>query len=275
MTQKYVNIKAALNFIPSVIRNDESDGILLSYIFQGYRINVLNDSIVYDYRLCLTEIKNHTAKLPTGALQVASVLYSKEKPDNTSDPEIDKWFITTNTNFADYEDHRILIYQALTYTSFQKYAQPLKYIGSNPELLTFNCINLYCDECTSKFSIDKSMCCVTTDQKDGWLVVMYKTTVTDSDDNLLIPDDADLLNGLGFYAEAMYWRNTSAAGEGSAEQKFDRRYYQASKALTSYTSKHKLRNINPDSFAHFIFNRFGMQKLPAISGKYRQKWRRL
>lgn len=271
MQYKYVNIRAVLNFIPEAIREEESETNLLMWAFQGFRENT-GKTWKYNYKTCLVPVANHKASLPNGVVKVAYVGFSLSKPGCLDTDKDLGYTVDTFHNKTDDNDYRVIIQQQLIPNCPEILGVPLRYVGQNPEVLTKKCMNLYCRDCSIGFSISKTMESITIDTShSGWLCIVYKTLTRDDDNNIIIPDDPDLLRAMSYFAQAQHWLNRDARKEQGAFQRYQSMLYQASNKFGEANGKAALRAFNPENLQSFIFDRFLLTKHPIATGEGRNR----
>jgi hypothetical protein len=258
---KYISINSILNYIPQSIQEEVSATQLKSWGYQLFKMSNLNWK--YEILAEIIEVKNHTAKLPDEALGLHFVGYA------VSEEAIDSIITLKQTNLLDDTDRRLIIaQQQLLENDIYQYFRPIRYIGSNK---SFHHLSI-CDECTIGFSVDKKLNCITLDLKEGFLLILYKTLVKDNG-NILIPDDPTLLQSLAYYAQAQYWLDKAARGDRNAANMHTQMLSYATELFRKAKSLELFRNYSPTAHESMIEDRFLHQKLPVISGMYRNNKR--
>ena len=244
---KYISLKAVIPYLPRYIKEEESESQLLSWALLGYRQNITVPAWKDDFRVCLATVTNNRAKLPFGINKIISIGYSKNKPCKENDTT-QQWFDSMIDN--DF----VLLSQDIAYQNLKRNLQTLRYVGQNPELLTFGCANLF-SKCNINFSVDKQLKYVTLDEPEGYLVIVYSSSVTE-DGDYLIPDDADLLQALAYYVEARHWHDRAARKEESTEGMFQQRLLMADNKFREFRNKQVLRKFNADGYKQQLLDRF-------------------
>ena len=270
MQHKFISLKAVLNYIPDSIRREESDAQLLSWAFQGFRRNIKNGNLLYDFKTCLIPIVNHKAKLPKGVLKLATVLYTAEKPKACDDEDDPTYLLDRFYNKADEDDIRYIVQQHLMLANLDHLSnyKMLSYQGQNPEMLLKSCGALYCKDCSTGFHITKSMSHIIIDECEGWLCVTYKAMV-EINGELAIPDSVNLLTAMGLYAEAEHWRNRRGGKEANADNYYKDALLFSSTAFREFKNDNLFSSFNADRYNALLNRRFIIGDHPTISGKGR------
>lgn len=253
---KYTQFDAILNFIPKSVKADEDALQLKSYAAQAYKMFKL--PFQQDLKTVLIEVKDHKAFLPNDVLKIWTVFYTE---DIISD--------AVNTLLQDYGDSRLVVYQEIFFSSthFRSMRQ-LHYKGQNRQLLIDE--SLYCNSCKIGWSVDKNLSCLTIDLPDGEIALIYASPVRDESDNMLIPDDPKLLEGLAQYALSKYWLNKAYEGNDQArlaKQFADDAAFKAESLLSNFRGEHLLRSIDIEKHRQLIFGR------NKINYSYDRNWR--
>lgn len=258
---KYVSIDAVLNYIPSAVQDEVPATQLKSWAYQLFKISNLD----WKYNIVgeLLEIENHVAKLPNDLLGILFIGYAQ------TEDAVENLIRLHQTNLLDNTDRRLIIaQQQLLQNDILQYLVPLKYIGSNK---AFHHLS-FCDTCTIGFSVDKVMNCITLDIKQGLIFILYKTIVK-SDGEILIPDDPTLMQALSYYAQSQYWLDKASRGDQYANRMHLQTLGYATELFKKAKSLEMLRNYSVDAHESLIRDRFLYQKLPSVSGMYRNNRR--
>lgn len=253
---KFVKIDAVLNHIANVVKDDEDTLQLISWANDQYRNYEL--PIRYDLQYALIDVINHKAKLPDDVHRIIDILYSPSYPDTN-----------IQTVLKDFGDYRLIIAQEIFFGSpYWATFRPIKYKGQNRAALIDE--DIYCKDknCEIGFSVDASLSCLTIDLIDGEIMIEYFTTVKDENNNILIPNDTDLLKGLAAYAESQYWKNKAYAHEERAYQFYMDNLSISNTLLNKFRGKMLLRNINVKDQNEFVFKR----NKPNYTNNNRQKY---
>lgn len=244
---KYINLKAVLTQVPKYLKEEESEGQLLSWALSGYRENITLSTWKDDYKVCISKITDNKAKLPFGINKIASVGYSTTQPVEENDTTTTWIDSVINNDF-------VTLSQAIAYANITKRLTTLRYVGQNPELLTHGCVNLFSD-CVIHFAVDKQLKYITLDEKDGYLVIVYTSSVT-SDGDYMIPNDATLLRALSMFIQARHWESRAGRKEEGAENLFISRLTMADNLFRQYKNRVVLDRFNPDVYKFQILDRF-------------------
>lgn len=244
---RYINIKAVFNFIPDYLYEEEDETQLLSWILQGYRHNIRTDSWTDDYGVCIAKIVNNKASIPSGIKKIVEVGYSVDIP---ADDNIDtKTFLTPQVG-----DTFILLSEAIAYQDIKSHLSVMRYVGQNPELFANECINLFCTSLIN-FSVNKQLTQITCDESDGYITLVYSKLATDNGD-YIIPDNANLMQALSYYCEAMHWRNRRGRKEENANNMFIENIKLANSEFTEFYASEMFKNFDPDTYRGRILGQF-------------------
>lgn len=251
---KFVPIDAILNYIPETIKEEESHQQLKSWAFQSY--SLLNFEFRWEYNYAIIPFENHKACLPTDALRIAYVGFSRFDYQDTINP----YFTSNYPNGLDENDKRLIIYQQVWQDkSMIEMYRPLRYVGSSPDLLTNDCVNLVCKDCYINFSFDKMLKNVTIDEAEGYLLVIYGTNAK-TEDGLIIPNDSNLLQGLAYYAQAQHWLNRASRHEANGFNMVSQLLELSKNLITRFKASHMLKKINSNHVKDNTFRLFEFQK---------------
>ncbi len=258
---KYVPINSILNYIPSAVQDEVSAVQLKSWAYQLFKISNLD----WKYNIVgeFLEIENHVAKLPTDLLGIYYIGYAQ------NEDAVENIIRLNQTNLLDSTDRRLIIaQQQLLDNQIYEYLVPLKYIGSNKD---FHHLSM-CDSCTIGFSVDKLLTCLTLDITEGLVFILYKTLVK-NENEILIPDDPTLMQAMSYYAQSQYWLDKASRGDQYANRMHLQTLGYATELFKKAKSLEMLRNYSVESHETLIKDRFLHQKLPAVSGMYRNNRR--
>ena len=264
---KYIPIEAILNYIPEAVKEEESSKQLLSWAHQAFRSSHLEWR--YDYKVVISEVINHKACVPPDANRIAYVSYSIVDFSEDLLPYI----VVDYPNGLDDSDKRFVLYQKTILQSELLYSfYPMKYVGQSPALLTKDCLNLYCKDCSIGFSVSKDMSFIQLDQKEGFALIVYSSEIKDENGNIMIPDDVDLIQGCAYFAQAQYWLNKASRHEATAMSMFEKFMQLSQQLMTKAKGKYILRNVNTDINKQITFGRKNIMHL--TSANNRNKWTR-
>lgn len=260
----YIKIDAILNYIPNVIKDSIDHVQLMSWAFDALRMTSLNWK--YNYYVCLSEVKDHKAILPQGIRGISFALFTYHKPDEEF---VSQYFVQDFNTTSN--DCRLILTQEILYDNrFNRDGLPMKYKGNSPHLVDNKYLDFYDRNCELGYTLNEYLTCMTVDEKEGYVVFLYKQYVQE-DSNFLIPDDIDLLIALGKYVEAKFYGERAASMDQKAFSFYMQMSQLAQSLLIKATSKEVMRRFNPDEYAEINTQRFFMQRLPEVSGIGRNK----
>lgn len=264
---KYIPIKSILNYIPNSIREETGDVELIKYAFQGLRQNNTKRDLLQG-KLELIPLNKHKAYLQGNNRLLYGVYYlSSEQANKLAGAE--PYFEVTDTS----EAKSFLSETSIIPNSYlSEYAVPLEYKGKDSYIVKNNYLSYYDECCVHGFTVDHSLTCITTDIEEGFLLVEKMEFVQNTDGEYLIPDDANLQQGLGYYAEAMAWRERSGRKEQGAEQMFQQRLSLAQGLFNSARGKRMLERFEPNKMAQLVFSRFLIQQIHSVTGEYKNSF---
>lgn len=275
---EYISIRSVLNRIPTSVREEISEGWLLSRILDAYRDLDIAGRLVDDVKI--VTISNHLAQIPKEVKKLNLVTYSCEEPDDCELNELlcqsgeeDKCgectpvpadYLTRTNNVCDIP----ITYQLFFDSQFYNRAFiPLKFVGETKGNLCTNCINRMLHDCRETFSITPERNILST-VKDGYLCLDFKTEPKDEEGNFLIIDDPRLIQGLSLYAEAQAWRNRRGLKEQSANVYYNESLQQAEILLKSFKGRSRLRSIDAQGIIETTFTQTPNQKIMRLPGNY-------
>ncbi len=246
----FVRIDKALAYVPPVLLEEYDDATLLKYAGLGYRSNVrnrFNKDIVLYAILCVEDYK---ASLPIDFKGVFDAFYTKDSPAMEDDS-------TTLFLQTDFYGNKVTVYQALAIQDVLPYATKMRYVGKDKDIVNNGCIRYTCSDCIN-FSISPSLSTVTLDEKTGYVNMLYFKENTDEFGNILIPDDDILLQAIGFFVEAMYYRDLSSRRDPHSEQMYERRLQRSVALFKEFEKRDLLRKL---SVEQLDFNLRGQMQL--------------
>lgn len=262
---KYIKLDAVLNYIAPAMLEEVSTEKLKSYAYQAFnKAGIKNWKNHYSY--CLIKVNNGKAYLPKDINKIAFVAYTVSKPDGKNFYNRD--IVLDYPNDLNSEDKRVIYYQEAFINSDSLNLYPLKYLGNNPSMLEQRCLNLYCTDCNIGFSVDKMLQFIQIDVTEGYLFVVYSTNPVDDHGNIIIPDDANLLQGLAYYAEAQAWRDRAVRHEQNAMNMFFEMLRLSENEMIKARNKNLFQNFNPNNIKSLNFGRFNYEKM-GITGNNR------
>ena len=255
----YVKIDAILNYVPGIIKDSIDHVQIMSWAFDALRMTSL--SWKYNYYVCLSEVKDHKAILPQGIRGISFAMFTYHKPDEEQLSQ----YLVNKFNTTSGECRLILTQEILYDNNFNRDGLPMKYKGTSPAIVNNKYLDFYDRECEMGYTVNEYLTCMTIDEKEGYVITLYKQYIQDGDD-FLIPDDIDLIIALGKYVEAKYYGERAASLDQKAFSFYMQMSQLAQQLLIKATSKELLRRFNPDDYADINVRRFFMQRLPEVSG---------
>jgi len=270
----YIKLEAVLNRIPIAIREQESEGNLLSYALDIYKeINVAHK---YETNIVLLQLKDHKVKLPDDVKHINILTYQSNLPTpgeccellrcadevtcnlcQTTCPDInfsgDNGYccscgecLTEPENYINRSN--LICRHTLSYQLFlssQYYAnnfEPLKYVGTGSNI---------CTKCTNRFQVYENWFKVSptrvlwSNLKDVILCMDYDAEVT-IDGNIMIPNHSKLIRAMAAYAEAIHWKNKISMHEENAINIYQQRLAEAEVLLKSARGDLLLQSVDVD-----------------------------
>lgn len=278
---EYVRLESILTRIPKNIREQESEGNLLSYALDIYK--ELNIPQKYETKFCLLTIVDHHVKIPDDVKIFNMVTYQNECPTQQEACELlrcadevkcsdcgntcpDLIFtgnhaycsscnscLTEPENFMSRTNN--ICRHTLNYQLFlvsQYYAnnfEPLKYIGTGSGICK-RCEgrNSYCQH-TFKVSPSRVLW---TDIQEGLLCIDYDAEVTENG-HLLIPNHPKLIRAMATYAEALVWKNKRGMHEDNAHNFYKDMLIEAEILLKSAKGDFILKAADANAISRVIF----------------------
>ena len=242
---KFTKLDAVLNYVSKAVKEQADNPQLLQWANQAWRrLHLPNYQI--DLKVVMVEVKDHKAELPDDVRKLVGVWYTQlPVPEDSYDIVVE----------VDKEKKMVILQQQLLLSSpWFKSFNPLRYLGQNKSAIIDE--GLYNDSCFSGFSVDPGLKCLTVDVDDTSLVLEYYCTLKDEDCNILVPDNVNLLEGLGAYASAMVYRDRRDRNmEGAANLYAS--YLQVSQTLLNrFRGQVHLMNFTPALHEAFRKSRF-------------------
>jgi len=150
------------------------------------------------------------------------------------------------------------------------HSKPLKFIGNYTGLCN-NCQDKH-NNCKDTYSIDVNRI-LRTNLESGYLCIEYTRMPLDDAGNILIIDNADLMNGLARYAIAMHWLDRSHRKEQGAIGMYKMSIQEAEILLRKAKGVFNLRNIDPVKLNHLFLGRNQLLKTNIVrneSDRYKE-----
>lgn len=243
---KYVPIEAVIPFLPDFMTEEDNESVLLKYIWQGVRQNLIPYHKYDEKNIFICKINNYEVQLPSDIYKISYVQYTASFPDTMTNEDFKPWILEVING------NKVFIAQSLVFNQFlsQMSFQQMRYTGQDIGLFESDCINLFCNDNCVNFSVSKSMDKLKTDAKEGYVMGVYHTSPKNEAGDYIIPDDADLLQALAFFTEAKHWQSRSGRKEENAENMFITRMNMANKKFNEFNKKQLLKNFNPDEYTY-------------------------
>jgi len=240
MTNNYISISSVQTYLPEYVKEEMDEPTINKWILQGFRQNVTVPNWIYQTKFCLLQLDNHVATLPQGLKKITIAQYLQNIP-STSVDQVSDFILPVIGN------ERVFLAQAIVYQYFRPYAETMRFVGQNTDLLVNGCINIFCD-CSINFSLDVDLNTIKTDLKDGYVVLLYESEMQNDDGEFLMPNDEDLKEALGYFVEAKLWRERSGRKEEGGENMFFSRMQLANNKFKEFTNKNLLRYFQPSDY---------------------------
>lgn len=226
----------------------------------------------YEHALCIVDVENYRAQLPTGMKMLEFVMYRKTDC-NLNDIEIIGTTSTTCEDCTPYDSNGARVYVKNAFVSFLQCQScisnwaflkmsfsPLDRIRSRFQVCddspSMGCV------CVDTFSIDYSCHTLTTTFPTGKLLIAYRTYPRDNKGNFLIPDTAILKSAIETYVYMRYWQKRSF----SLEQGANNMYQQYLKQWELLSTSSKVQQIMPDEYGYIELAR--NQKMMYVDSPY-------
>jgi len=235
---KYENIKKVLNYIPDGLKEEENEATLIKWALSFYNQNIRIRTITDDILFAICPVTNHKATLPVGFKQFVDVTFNEDLPTDT--------LTSSSTVFLqpDINGIHTTIFQRTYYQFYKQRSYNTRYVGSNPALVHTDCVQHLCDDCIN-FSIDKVNEAITVDICDGYIYLLYSSTVMDEQNNFLVPDHPVLWQALAYGVEAKHWQDRAFRKEEGANNMFMERMRMANNSIGEFLKVHVLSNFDP------------------------------
>jgi hypothetical protein len=256
---KYINIKAVLNYLPDGILEEWDESQVVKTALQGFQANVSNFNITSDIKVAVCKLTNHKASVPLGLKKVIDAGFSTTLPNELPD---------SNTVFLQptWNGENVIVFQALLFQMIRPSMQSMRYAGQNSDMVNPDCIPILCQDCIN-WSISKDLTSITCDVKDGYIFLLYTSTVQDEDGNFLIPNDNILMQALAYYVEAKHWQSRAFRKEEQANDMFIQRMQMANSSFQEFYSKWMLQNFDMEEY---VWQTQTLNRLPQLAF---QAWR--
>jgi hypothetical protein len=230
---KYVTLDVVTNYLSDVIKQEVQLPQIKSWAFNYYRtLNLPLNSIKKVRKL---KIENGTVALPQDIVKIIGVYSSYEE------------FQDIVTSFEELHNGNILIQQKTFYDRISNYVYPYQYIGQNNQCV----LEYLCTDCAYSFSVNHQLTELFTNSANEYMYIVYTMYVEDNDE-LLIPDDPLLLQGLAAYVEYMFWKNNLHKHESNAMNIMNNAMLSANTFMKAFKSSSMMKNLNVDNLSIII-----------------------
>lgn len=224
---KYTSIAKVFNFLPKSF--GEEDGYVMEYAAQA--MDALDIHQVYDKKVCLVQVADHQATLPSDLKYIQAVTYMEQQPTASETQDIitsySKSFVddgdtvtTTLTTMITEPDpnvanqnHILRIQHQGVLNSYELWAESdafqnnftlLRMVNKSHSLAMHcdNSPNLHCDY--KDYYQVNMLGQIITSIRSGYLAVFYLAKRKNDRGEFLIPDDFDVLNAIAAYIKYKY-----------------------------------------------------------------------
>lgn len=237
---KYENIKKVLTYIPSALLEEENEATLIKNALNFYNANVRIKTVTDDILFAICKVTNHKATLPAGFKQFIDVSFSEQLPSN---PITDSttWFLQPDING---------IYTTIFARTFWQYYKQrsynTRYVGKDASIVHNDCVQYICDNCIN-FSIDKFNETITLDIEEGYVFLLYSSTMMD-ENGFYVPDHPVLWQALAYAIEAKHFQDRAFRRESGANETYLERLRMANLSIGEFLKIHLLNNFDPDLY---------------------------
>lgn len=236
---KYENIKKVLSYVPSGLLEEENEATLIKWALQFYNQNIRIKTLTDDILFCVMQVTNHKATMPVGFKQFIEVNFNETLPENEFDDST-TWFLQEDINGI-----HTTIFQRTFWQYFKNRSQAMRYAGKDSSIVHNDCVQYLCENCIN-FSIDNHNQTMTLDVEDGYVFMLYTSTMVDDDNNFLVPDNNILWQALSYGIEAKHWQDRAFRKEEGANNMFIERMRMANNSIQEFIKIHLFNNFDPD-----------------------------
>lgn len=258
----YTSAKKVIPQLSGVVRENHNETSILSWIYQGYHeLNVPQNNQV---RCCFYNIVNHKADICS---DVKSII-SATKYDENCDPfSLEAYLSITQDGEVERDcvgNYSINSKLFLASNDYICSFLPMKYIG-NSTYVDKNCCNLFSHYCNHTFSITPERT-INTSFKEGQVCVVYNSYVRDTDGNLMIPDNAHVINYLKAFVELEHLNERLMRGE-KISSVYDRKFAEMNNLYRKARGEAIKRSINYKTLSELTTESFNaiMLKNPTLT----------
>lgn len=237
---KYENIKKVLNYVPSGLIEEENEATLIKWALNFYNQNIRIKNLTDDVLFAIMPVSNHKATLPTGFKQFMDVSFNEVLPNDVGEsatiflqPDINGIYTT--------------IFQRTFWQFYKDRSFYMRYVGKDESLVHNECVQYLCDNCIN-FSIDKHNETMTLDEEEGFVFMLYTSTMKDEDNNFLVPDNNVLWQALAYAIEAKHWQDRAFRREQGANDMFLERMQMANASVKEFLRIHMLSKFDDEMY---------------------------
>lgn len=254
---RYENIRKVLSFVPGALLEEENEATLIKNALQFYNQNIRIRTITDDILFAVCQVENHKATLPTGFKNIVDISFSDVLPDDT--------ISDSNTIFLQPDANGITttIFARTYWQFFKERSYCMTYVGKNSSLILNGCLEYLCNDGIN-FSIDSSLQTITLDIEEGYIFLLFNSTMTDSENNYLVPDHPVLWRALALGIEAKHWQDRAFRKEENANNMFIERTQMANLSVSEFLKIHLLSSFNDDDYRLKMHT---VRQLPQISAQ--------
>jgi len=224
--------------VPSALLEEENEATLIKNALNFYNANIRIKTVTDDILFAICQVVDHKATLPAGFKQFIDVSFSDTLPTDT--------ISDSNTIFLQPDINGIYttIFSRTFYQYYRQQSYNARYVGNNSSLVHSDCVQYLCDNCLN-FSIDKSNDILTIDICDGYIYLLYSSTIKDEENNFLVPDHPVLWQALAYAVEAKHFQDRAFRREQGANDTYLERLRMANLSVGEFLKIHVLNNFDP------------------------------
>ena len=215
----FTSIKSVLFDISTMLDSTEwNEEKMTEWAIRGFK--KLNLHTGFQEKVCIAEIINHKAQLPSDVVYINQAAV-RSKFDEANLTTIKQIIGVDSTSYYNALDHVTfpdsLATKALAIYNSSNNWEPMKPASSTfMQTVTLdNAFQINTSTCRSEYSVNGSGCMTTTD-KDGYILLSYLGYAEDADGNTLIPNNANLKEALLHFCLYRYWMTKANQHEQNA-----------------------------------------------------------
>lgn len=266
----YIKLDNVFNYVPAPTRTMfGDDDQMLSWAFQGWKL--LHDSRTAKVKdVAILDVVNHKATFPSDAKRILSVSVYNDNcvSDDTLASICDSIELPSNDSYASAcSVHLKHFYDSDFYTNC--WISVARARNHNADYLckvdNISCNHLW----TSKPGSNVA----TFDFLEGVIAVEYETVAKDDNDNLMLPEEPEVLwHFLGAFVKYKLWDYYMALGKEGAFR--NKREYQTEMAVLKVDAKRAITHMGVSAFVHrhLVFDESRLMKMPSFNHRL-TNWR--